>query len=198
MPSLSEQAFAAIGFVLLLAALAAAIARPRSSRWSTGAGLVAGAVLIGIAIGPALERLRQPAPLSSPAASPSAAPARPALHVETRLTLHFPGNDEPPTAAAQQNVFDWYAVNNAIKYQPPAGERLGKPQEQMLKLLTEVSWSWLIYIAFDQPTADRRLHLHFVGGELPIYQIPRLTARYAVIHIEGHIPAGDLEISAGD
>src|SRR5437879_906798 len=116
-----------------------------------------------------------PAPATAPEAPVPADPAKPAApgYVETRLSLQFPIDDEYPTSSAATNVFDWYALRNSINYVPAAGEKLDKPQNRLLKLLTDVSWSWLIVVVFDRPTQYSRIRVNFAGGQLPFYQITR-------------------------
>ena len=115
-------------------------------------------------------------------------------YVESRLSLQFPSGDEYPTGSGEANVADWYAFRNSINYTPPADEKTAKPPDQTLKLLTDVSWSWLIVVAFDQPTQYSRVNVTFSGGELPYYQITRQNSRYAIIHVQGRIPAGQMDI----
>jgi hypothetical protein len=38
----------------------------------------------------------------------------------------------------------------------------------------------------------------FAGGQLPFYQITRQNPRYAVIHVQGRIPAGEMEITTNE
>jgi hypothetical protein len=137
-----------------------------------------------------------------PPAGVLAAPALPAVpstgYVESRLSLQFPADDEYPTGSGEANVADWYALRNSISYTPPSDEKTGKPPDQMLKLLTDVSWSWLIVVAFDHPTQYSRIDITFTGGELPYYQIARQNPRYAIIHVHGRIPAGQMEIVASE
>ena len=105
-------------------------------------------------------------------------------------------DDEYPTGAGEANVADWYAFRNSISYTPPADEKTGKPPDQMLKLLADVSWSWLIVVAFDHPTQYSRIDVTLTGGQLPYYQIARQNPRYAIIHVQGRIPAGQMDIVA--
>jgi len=132
-----------------------------------------------------------------PAAPPQPAPEGP-RYIETRLSLQFPIDDEYPTGSDGANVADWYAFRNSISYVPAAGEKTDKAQDQKLKLLADVSWSWLIVIAFDQPTRYSRINVSFTGGELPYYQIARQDPHYAVIHVQGRIPAGQMEITTSE
>src|SRR5439155_1372026 len=130
----------------------------------------------------------------APATAPQPAEPAPIGYVESRLSLQFPIDDKYPTSSAAANVFDWYSLRNSINYVPAAGEKLDKPQNRLLKLLTDVSWSWLIVVAFDRPTQYNRIQVHFAGGQLPFYQITRQNPRYAVIHVQGRVPAGEMDI----
>jgi hypothetical protein len=47
---------------------------------------------------------------------------------------------------------------------------------------------------FDQPTQYSRIDVTFTGGQLPYYQIARQNPRYAIIHVQGRIPAGQMDI----
>jgi hypothetical protein len=193
-----ETGLGVAGLALLLLALMMLALRPRRSRPFVEAGMAAGGGLLGIAVGLIVaDRQQQPAVAAAPAVAP--APAEPVApgYVESRLSLQFPIDDEYPTSSATSNVFDWYALRNSINYVPAAGEKLDKPQNQLLKLLTDVSWSWLILVVFDRPTQYSRLQVSFAGGQLPFYQITRQNPRYAVIHVQGRILAGEMDITTG-
>jgi len=196
-----ETGLGVAGLALLLLSLMMLALRPRRSRPFVEASLTIGAGLLGIAIGLVVANRHEP-PLPIAAAAPTVAPppAEPAPpgYVESRLSLQFPIDDEYPTSSATSNVFDWYALRNSINYVPAAGEKLDKPQNQLLKLLTDVSWSWLILVVFDRPTQYSRLQVSFAGGQLPFYQITRQNPRYAVIHVQGRIPAGEMEITTNE
>jgi hypothetical protein len=193
----TEPALGIAGVVLLALAIVALFLRPRRSKGRmVDAGLATGAGLLGLAIGLAVaDRVHRPAPVV-------AAPAQPAApstgYVESRLSLQFPIDDEYPSGSDGANVADWYAFRNSISYAPGPGEKTDKAQDQKLKLLADVSWSWLIVIAFDQPTRYSRLNVSFTGGELPYYQIARQDPHYAVIHVQGRIPAGQMEITTSE
>jgi hypothetical protein len=172
------------------------------ARGAVDIGLAVGAGLLGLAIGLVVaERVNGSAILAvatpEPAAPPQPAPEGP-RYIETRLSLQFPIDDEYPTGSDGANVADWYAFRNSISYVPAAGEKTDKAQDQKLKLLADVSWSWLIVIAFDQPTRYSRINVSFTGGELPYYQIARQDPHYAVIHVQGRIPAGQMEITTSE
>src|SRR5258706_15171065 len=138
---------------------------------------------------------RHPAVGGPPQLTAPAAPAAPsARYVESRLSLQFPIDDEYPTGSGEANVADWYAFRNSISYVPGADDKTVKPQDQMLKLMADVSWSWLIVVIFDQPTQYSRIDVTFTGGQLPYYQIARQNPRYAIIHVQGRIPAGQMDI----
>src|ERR1700732_1887929 len=132
---------------------------------------------------------------AAPPVAPQPPEPAPIGYVETRLSLQFPIDDEYPSSSATTNVVDWYALRNSINYVPAAGEKLDKPQNQLLQLLTDVSWSWLIVVVFDRPTQYSRLQVNFAGGQLPFYQVTRQNPRYAVIHVQGRIPAGEMDIT---
>jgi hypothetical protein len=188
--------------VLLGLSITALFLRPRRSRGRVvDIGLATGAGLLGLAIGLVVaERVNPPVIMAMAAPEPlptqSAPPA--ARYVESRLSLQFPIDDEYPIGSDTANVADWYAFRNSISYVPGASEKLGKTQDQTLKLLADVSWSWLIVVAFDQPTRYSRINVNFTGGELPYYQITRQDPHYAVIHVQGHIPPGQMEITTGE
>ncbi len=185
---MTETALGIAGLALLLLSLVRLALRPRRSRSLAVAGLTLGAGLLGVAVGLVTA-------VAAPAVAPqSAQPASPA-YVESRLTLQFPIDDEYPTSSAETNVFDCYALRNSINYVPAAGGKLGKPQDQLLKLLTDVSWSWVIVVVFDRPTQYSRIQVSFAGGQLPFYQVTRQNPRYAVIHVQGRIPAGQMDIA---
>jgi hypothetical protein len=195
----TEPALGIAGVVLLGLAIVALFLRPRRSKGRmVDAGLAAGAGLLGLAIGLVVaDRVHRPAGVLGASTQP-AAPAQPvpssAGYVESRLSLQFPIDDEYPTGAGEANVADWYTFRNSISYTPPADDKTGKPSDQMLKLLTDVSWSWLIVVAFDRPTQYSRIDVTFTGGQLPYYQIARQNPHYAVIHVQGRIPAGQMDI----
>ena len=194
---MTECALAAAGLVLLIVSVVALMVRPRRSPRLADIGLAIGAGLLGIAIG--LVVAYRPQPLSTGAVAPAVAPPSAELalagYVESRLALQFPIDDEYPTSSGAINVFDWYTLRNSINYVPATGEKLDKPQNRLLKLLTDVSWSWLIVVAFDRPTQYSRIQVNFAGGQLPFYQITRQNPRYAVIHVQGRIPAGQMDIA---
>jgi hypothetical protein len=195
---MTEGALGIAGLVLLLLALMMLALRPRRSRPLVETGLAIGAGLLGVAAGLVVaDRQHPPPPIAAAAPAVAPAPAEPAPpgYVESRLSLQFPIDDEYPTSTAATNVFDWYVLRNSINYVPAAGEKLDKPQNQLLKLLTDVSWSWLIVVVFDRPTQYGRLQVSFAGGQLPFYQITRQNPRYAVIHVQGRIPAGEMDIA---
>jgi hypothetical protein len=190
---MTEPALGIAGVVLLALAIAALFLRPRRSRGRfVDAGLAIGAGLLGLAIGLVVaERVQRPAVVGM--AAPEQPPA--ARYVEGRLSLQFPIDDEYPIGSGDANVADWYAFRNSISYTPGAEEKTGKTQDQMLKLLADVSWSWLIVVAFDQPTRYSRIEVAFTGGQLPYYQIVRQDPHYAVIHVQGRIPPGQMDIA---
>jgi hypothetical protein len=200
---MAEPVLGIAGAVLLALAITALFLRPRRSRGRVvDIGLAVGAGLLGLAIGLVVaERVNGSAILAvatpEPAAPPQPAPEGP-RYIETRLSLQFPIDDEYPTGSDGANVADWYAFRNSISYVPAAGEKTDKAQDQKLKLLADVSWSWLIVIAFDQPTRYSRINVSFTGGELPYYQIARQDPHYAVIHVQGRIPAGQMEITTSE
>ena len=200
---MAEPVLGIAGAVLLALAITALFLRPRRSRGRVvDIGLAVGAGLLGLAIGLVVaERVNGSAILAvatpEPAAPPQPAPEGP-RYIETRLSLQFPIDDEYPTGSDGVNVADWYAFRNSISYVPGAGEKTDKAQDQKLKLLADVSWSWLIVIAFDQPTRYSRINVSFTGGELPYYQIARQDPHYAVIHVQGRIPAGQMEITTSE
>jgi hypothetical protein len=200
---MTEPVLGIAGAVLLVLAITALFRRPRRSRGRVvDIGLAVGAGLLGLAIGLVVaERVNGSAILAvatpEPAAPPQPAPEGP-RYIETRLSLQFPIDDEYPTGSDGANVADWYAFRNSISYVPGAGEKTDKAQDQKLKLLADVSWSWLIVIAFDQPTRYSRINVSFTGGELPYYQIARQDPHYAVIHVQGRIPAGQMEITTSE
>ena len=200
---MAEPVLGIAGAVFLVLAITALFLRPRRSRGRVvDIGLAVGAGLLGLAIGLVVaERVNGSAILA--VATPEApAPPQPApegpRYIETRLSLQFPIDDEYPTGSDGANVADWYAFRNSISYVPAAGEKTDKAQDQKLKLLADVSWSWLIVIAFDQPTRYSRINVSFTGGELPYYQIARQDPHYAVIHVQGRIPAGQMEITTSE
>ncbi len=188
---MTEGALGIAGLALLLLSLVMLALRPRRSRPLVVAGLAVGAGLLGVAVGLVLADRRQPPP-------PAAAAPAPVGYVESRLSLQFPIDDEYPTSSGETNVFDWYALRNSVNYVPAAGEKLGKPQDQLLKLLTDVSWSWLIVVVFDRPTQYNRILVNFAGGQLPFHQVTRQNPRYAVIHVQGRIPAGQMDIATSE
>jgi hypothetical protein len=197
---MTEPVIGIAGAVLLVLAITALFLRPRRSRGRVvDIGLAVGTGLLGLAIGLVVaERVNGPAIVAlaapeQPPDPPQAATQGP-RYVETRLSLQFPIDDEYPTGSGEANVADWYALRNSISYTPPADEKTGKPSDQMLKLLTDVSWSWLIVVAFDRPTQYSRIDVTFTGGQLPYYQIARQNPRYAIIHVQGRIPAGQMDI----
>jgi hypothetical protein len=196
----TEPVLGIAGVVLLGLAIVALFLRPRRSKGRmVDAGLAAGAGLLGLAIGLVVaDRVHRPADVLAASTQPPPSPSKPASpstgYVESRLSLQFPIDDEYPTGAGEANVADWYAFRNSISYTPPADEKAGKQSDQMLKLLTDVSWSWLIVVAFDRPTQYSRLDVTFTGGELPYYQIARQNPHYAIIHVQGRIPAGQMDI----
>ena len=200
---MAEPVLGIAGAVLLALAITALFLRPRRSRGRVvDIGLAVGAGLLGLAIGLVVaERVNGSAILAvatpEPAAPPQPAPEGP-RYIETRLSLQFPIDDEYPTGSDGANVADWYAFRNSISYVPGAGEKTDKAQDQKLKLLADVSWSWLIVIAFDQPTRYSRINVSFTGGELPYYQIARQDPHYTVIHVQGRIPAGQMEITTSE
>jgi hypothetical protein len=200
---MTEPVLGIAGAVLLALAITALFLRPRRSRGRVvDIGLAVGAGLLGLAIGLVVaERVNGSAILAvatpEPAAPPQPAPEGP-RYIETRLSLQFPIDDEYPTGSDGANVADWYAFRNSISYVPAAGEKTDKAQDQKLKLLADVSWSWLIVIAFDQPTRYSRINVSFTGGELPYYQIARQDPHYTVIHVQGRIPAGQMEITTSE
>ena len=195
---MTEPALGIAGVVLLAMAIAALFLRPRRSRGRlVDLGLAIGAGLLGLAIALVVaERVSGPAVVAVAAPDQPPAAAQPApRHVESRLSLQFPIDDEYPIGSDEANVADWYAFRNSISYMPGAEEKTGKTQDQMLKLLADVSWSWLIVVAFDQPTRYSRIEVSFTGGQLPYYQIARQGPHYAVIHVQGRIPAGQMDIT---
>jgi hypothetical protein len=196
---MTEPVLGIAGAVLLALAIAALFLRPRRSRGGfVDAGLAIGAGLLGLAIGLVVsDRVHRPsaelAALPQPSAFPQ--PAAPSTrYVESRLSLQFPIDDEYPTGSGEANVADWYAFRNSISYVPSADDKTVKPQDQMLKLMADVSWSWLIVVVFDQPTQYSRIDVTFTGGQLPYFQIARQNPRYAIIHVQGRIPAGQMDI----
>ena len=194
---MTEPVLGIAGAVLLALAIVALFLRPLRSRGGfVDAGLAIGAGLLGLAIGLVVaDRVHRP-PAVVAAPPQLAAPAT--RYFESRLSLQFPIDDEYPTGSGEANVADWYAFRNSINYTPGADDKTGKPQDQMLKLLTDVSWSWLIVVVFDQPTQYSRIDVTFTGGQLPYYQIARQNPRYAIIHVQGRIPAGQMDITASE
>jgi hypothetical protein len=197
---MTEGVLGIAGLALLLLSLVMLPLRPRRSRPLVVAGLAVGAGLLGAVVGLVAADLRPPPPTvaAAPAVAPQPPEPAPIGYVETRLSLQFPIDDEYPSSSATTNVVDWYALRNSINYVPAAGEKLDKPQNQLLKLLTDVSWSWLIVVVFDRPTQYSRIQVHFAGGQLPFYQITRQNPRYAVIHVQGRIPAGEMDITMSE
>ena len=195
-----EGALGAAGLALLLLSLVMLASRPRRSRPFVVAGLAVGAGLLGAVVGLVVADQRPPPPTvaAAPPVAPQPPEPAPIGYVESRLSLQFPIDDEYPTSSAASNVLDWYALRNSINYVPAAGEKLDKPQNQLLKLLTDVSWSWLILVVFDRPTQYSRLQVNFAGGQLPFYQVTRQNPRYAVIHVQGRIPAGEMDITMSE
>jgi hypothetical protein len=190
---MTEPVLGIAGAVLLALAITALFLRPLRSRGGfVDAGLAIGAGLLGLAIGLVVaDRVHRPPAVVAAPPQPAAPSTR---YVESRLSLQFPIDDEYPTGSGEANVADWYAFRNSINYTPGADDKTGKPQDQMLKLLTDVSWSWLIVVVFDQPTQYSRIDVTFTGGQLPYYQIARQNPRYAIIHVQGRIPAGQMDI----
>jgi hypothetical protein len=190
---MTEPVLGIAGAVLLALAIVALFLRPLRSRGGfVDVGLAIGAGLLGLAIGLVVaDRVQRPSAVLAAAPQPAAPATR---YVESRLSLQFPIDDEYPTGSGEANVADWYASRNSISYTPGADDKTGKPQDQMLKLLTDVSWSWLIVVAFDQPTQYSRIDVTFTGGQLPYYQIARQNPHYAIIHVQGRIPAGQMDI----
>jgi hypothetical protein len=200
---MTEPVLGIAGAVLLVLAITALFLRPRRSRGRVvDIGLAVGAGLLGLAIGLVVAERVNGSAILAVATPESAAPPQPApegpRYIETRLSLQFPIDDEYPTGSDGANVADWYAFRNSISYVPAAGEKTDKAQDQKLKLLADVSWSWLIVIAFDQPTRYSRINVSFTGGELPYYQIARQDPHYTVIHVQGRIPAGQMEITTSE
>jgi len=196
---MTEPALGIAGVVLLAVAIVALFLRPHRSRGRmVDAGLAIGTGLLGLAIGLVVaDRVHRPAAVLAAPAQPTApveTTAPETRYVESRLSLQFPAGDEYPTGSGETNVADWYAFRNSINYTPPAEDKTGKPPDQMLKQLTDVSWSWLIVVAFDRPTQYGRIDVTFIGGELPYYQVTRQNSRYAIIHVQGRIPAGQMDI----
>jgi hypothetical protein len=197
---MTEGALGIAGLALLLLSLVKLALPPRRSHPFIVAGLAVGAGLLGIAVGLVVADQRPPPPTvaAAPAVAPQPPEPAPIGYVETRLSLQFPIDDEYPIGSGETNVFNWYALRNSVNYVPAAGEKLDKPQNQLLKLLTDVSWSWLIVVVFDRPTQYSRIQVNFAGGQLPFYQITRQNPRYAVIHVQGRIPAGEMDITMSE
>jgi hypothetical protein len=199
---MSEPAIGIAGAVLLGLAILSLIFGPRRSKGRfVDTGLAVGTGLLGLAIGLVVaEQVHQPSAISAAAAQPGPPPAPAASpgYVESRLSLQFPIDDANPIGSGQTNVADWYAFRNSIAYTPGTEEKTGKSQEEILKLLADVSWSWLIVVAFDRPTHYSRIDVNFTGGELPYYQVERQDPHYAVIHVQGRIPPGQMEIVASE
>jgi len=196
---MTETTLGIAGLALMMLSLLMLALRPRRSRSLVVAGLTLGAGLLGVAVGLVVGDRRQPLPAgAAPMVAPQPAELASPGYVESRLSLQFPIDDEYPTSSAATNVFDWYALRNSINYVPAAGEKLDKPQNRLLKLLTDVSWSWLIVVVFDRPAQYSRIQVNFAGGQLPFYQVTRQTPRYAVIHVQGRIPAGQMDIATSE
>ena len=201
---MTEPVLGIAGAVLLGLSIIALFLRPRRSRGrAVDIGLAVGAGLFGLAIGLVVaDRVNPPTimAMAAPELPPASRPPTNAApdYVESRLTLQFPIDDEYPIGSETANVADWYAFRNSISYVPGSGEKTDKAQDQKLKLLADVSWSWLIVLAFDQPTRYSRINVNFTGGELPYYQIARQDPHYAVIHVQGRIPPGQMEITTGE
>jgi hypothetical protein len=107
------------GVILLGLAIVALFLRPRRSKGRmVDAGLAVGAGLLGLAIGLVVaDRVHRPAGVLAASTQPtalsqSATPS--ASHVESRLSLQFPIDDEYPTGSGEANVADWYAFRNSI------------------------------------------------------------------------------------
>jgi hypothetical protein len=197
---MTEGVLGIAGLALLLLSLVMLALRPRRSRPFVVAGFAVGAGLLGAVVGLVVADQRPPPPTvaAAPAVAPQPPEPAPIGYVESRLSLQFPIDDEYPIGSGETNVFDWYALRNSVNYVPAAGGKLDKPQNQLLKLLTDVSWSWLIVVVFDRPTQYSRLQVSFAGGQLPFYQITRQNPRYAVIHVQGRIPAGEMDITTSE
>lgn len=201
---MTEPILGIAGAVLLGLSITALFLRPRRSRGrAVDIGLAVGAGLLGLAVGLVVaDRVNPPVIMAMAApervsASPTSATGTPG-YVETRLSLQFPIDDEYPIGSEAANIADWYAFRNSISYVPGANEKTGKTQDQTLKLLSDVSWSWLIVLAFEQSTRYSKINVNFTGGELPYYQIARQDSHYAVIHVQGRIPPGQMEITTGE
>ena len=201
---MTEPILGIAGAVLLGLSTMALFLRPRRSRGrAVDIGLAVGAGLFGLAFGLVVaDRINPPVIMAMAAPEqPSPLPERATSapdYVESRLSLQFPIDDEYPIGSEAANVADWYAFRNSISYAPGVNEKTGKTQDQTLKLLSDVSWSWLIVLAFDQPTRYSRIKVNFTGGDLPYYQIARQDSHYAVIHVQGRIPPGQMEITTGE
>jgi hypothetical protein len=199
---MTEPALGLAGAILLGMAIMALVLGPRRSKGRfVDTGLAVGTGLLGLAIGLVVaEQVARPATASAVAAEPVPAPAAISSprHVESRLALQFAMDDEYPIGSGQRNVADWYAFRNSISYVPDAEEKTGKSQDELLKLVSDGSWSWLIVVAFDQPTRYSHLDVNFAGGQLPSYQVTRQDPHYAVIHVQGRIPPGQMEIVASE
>lgn len=196
---MTEAALGLAGVVLLGLAIIALVLGPRRSKGRfIDTGLALGTGLLGLAIGLVVaEQASRPSAIAAQPAPPPAAISSP-RHVESRLSLQFPLDDEYPVGSGQANVADWYAFRNSISYVPDAEEKTGKSQDELLKLVSDGSWGWLIVVAFDQPTRYSRIDVNFTGGQLPSYQVTRQDPHYAVIHVQGRIPPGQMEIATSE
>ena len=199
---MTEPILGLAGAILLGLAIMALLLGPRRTKGRfVDTGLAVGTGLLGLAIGLVVaEQVARSSAASAAAAEPVPPPAAISSprHVESRLSLQFAMDDADPMASGQRNVADWYAFRNSISYVPDAEEKTVKSQDELLKLVSDVSWSWLIVVAFDQPTRYSHLDVNFTGGQLPSYEVTRQDPHYAVIHVEGRIPPGQMEIVASE
>jgi hypothetical protein len=105
------------------------------------------------------------------------------------LRLQFYGDDRWPTQMTATNVTDWFTFRSA-QGRVVTRDESGKEHE-----ILAVPETWAVMIVFNKQTTYREVSVGFNAPGLPNYNVFQKTQRSIVVAFNGHIPAGQLEIT---
>ncbi len=164
-----DRALGLLGLALTLITAAAPSVRPDLPDWITPSGLGLGILLTGVSLGLLLAGgLRKP---------------RAVAHV-ARLRLRIYGDHRTPERIADENIFRWYYLQNAINGITPEG-------------VTTLAHFTTLFVSFEPDVKITTLRVLSPDIALPHYDVREFNQRYAIIQFAENLPVGELEVRIG-
>lgn len=110
--------------------------------------------------------------------------------LKTCLRLQFFGDNKTPIKSHSENIHYWYSMWSESK------NILMQKSDGQVVHQSLIPKTWTIFVTFEKPISFTQMEVSFSAPGFPGHEVKHTNSRFAIIHIQGDVPAGSLEISA--